>query len=333
MRCALILEALRGVVLLGLLLSAPAAADVFSAADLRLQTDATAGSYVLVARLPRGVDIDAPVHWPQGCVATTRTQRGFGEGTQLSLRARCPGPPAPDWVIRTPWRLDGARLHLALAAPVDLALPPSPEGLEVPFARVEGPPRPWTQVLPAMVWQGVVHIGIGWDHLAFVLCLAMLFPGLKLLGVVTAFTLGHSLSMGLAFFERVSLPLPPVEALIALSVVLLAREALLLRATGAPPAFARALAVVVLFGLVHGLGFASALGSLGISADERWPALLGFNLGVEIGQVAFVGAVLAVLAALRKMHLDAPARSAALYAAGICGAFWTIQRVAGFVTG
>jgi hypothetical protein len=139
--------------------------------------------------------------------------------------------------------------------------------------------------------------------------------------------------MGLAFFERVSLPLPPVEALIALSVVLLAREALLLRASGAPPAFARTLALVVLFGLVHGLGFASALGSLGVSVDERWPALLGFNLGVELGQVAFVGALLAVLAALRRVRLDAPARSAALHAAGIFGAFWTIERVAGFVTG
>jgi hypothetical protein len=329
----LILDLLRRTVLLGLLLSAPAAADVFSTAELRLQTDATAGSYVLVARLPRGVDSNAPVHWPPGCVATTRSQRGFGEGTQLTLRALCSGPPAPDWVIRTPWRLDGARLQLALAAPLEFALPPSPEGLEVPFARVDGPPRPWTQVLPAMVWQGVVHIGIGWDHLAFVLCLAMLFPGLQLLGVVTAFTLGHSLSMGLAFFERVSLPLLPVEALIALSVVLLAREALLQRATGAPPAFNRAPAVVVLFGLVHGLGFASALGGLGVSVGERWPALLGFNLGVELGQVAFVGALIAVLAALRSIRLDAPARSAALYVAGICGAFWTIERVVGFVSG
>jgi hypothetical protein len=91
--------------------------------------------------------------------------------------------------------------------------------------------------------------------------------------------------------------------------------------------------VVVLFGLVHGLGFASALGGLGVSVGERWPALLGFNLGVELGQVAFVGALIAVLAALRSIRLDAPARSAALYVAGICGAFWTIERVVGFVSG
>ncbi len=325
------IEAARRALLLLLLLAAPAAADVFSLAELRLQPDAAGDGYALVARLPRTVDLDAPVRWPPGCAQTARTQRGFGEGVQLTLRARCGAPVEPDAVIRTPWRVDGARLTLALEAPVEMALPPSPDGLVVPFGAVERPPRPWSALLPAMLWQGVVHIGIGWDHLAFVFCLAMLFRGLRLLAVVTAFTLGHSLSMGLAFFERVSLPLPPVEALIALSVLLLAREALRARADGSASTLGRALAVVVLFGLVHGLGFASALGALGVVEAERWPALLGFNLGVELGQVAFVAVVLALMAMLRTLRVEAIARAAALYAVGICGAFWTIERVVGFV--
>jgi hypothetical protein len=326
-------DAARRVLLLLLLLAAPAVADEFSVAELRLQADAMAGGYVLVARLPRTVDVDAALRWPPGCVETTRSRRGFGEGVQLTLRARCASAHAAGWHIHTPWRVDGARLHLALDAPVEFALAPAADGLVVPFAAPASAAQPWSRLLPAMLWQGVVHIGIGWDHLAFVFCLAMMFPGLRLLGVVTAFTLGHSLSMGLAFFGRVSLPLPPVEALIALSVVLLAREALLARRGDPPRAFGRELVVVVLFGLVHGLGFASALGALGVGPSDRWPALLGFNLGVELGQLAFVALVLVLLSALRRARVEAPARSLALYAAGSVGAFWTIERVAGFASG
>ena len=88
--------------------------------------------------------------------------------------------------------------------------------------------------------------------------------------------------------------------------------------------------VVTTFGLVHGLGFASALGELGISGGERWPALLFFNLGGELGQVAFVAAVLAVFAVLRRLSLDGAARRLALNTAGIAGGFWLLERVAGF---
>ncbi len=324
-------DAARRVLLVLLLLAAPAAADEFSVAELRLQADAMAGGYVLVARLPRAVDLDAALRWPPGCVEMTRSRRGFGEGVQLTLRARCASEHAAGWHIHTPWRIDGARLHLALDAPVEFALAPAADGLVVPFVPPEAVARPWSTLLPILLWQGVVHIGIGWDHLAFVFCLAMLFPGLRLLGVVTAFTLGHSLSMGLAFFGRVSLPLSPVEALIALSVVLLAREALQARRPDAAARpFARTLVVVLLFGLVHGLGFASVLAELGVGAGERWPALIGFNLGVELGQVAFVFAVLALFAALRAVRVDAAARNVLLHAVGICGAFWTIERVVGF---
>jgi hypothetical protein len=209
-------------------------------------------------------------------------------------------------------------------------LRPSASGLDIPFRTVRSTDRSWTELAPEMLWQGMLHIWLGWDHLAFVLCLCMLARGLELLALVTAFTLGHSLSLGLAFFEVVSIPVAPTEALIALSIVLVAREGLLARTESQRiGSVSRAALVVVVFGLVHGLGFASALGELGISPGERWPALLFFNLGVEIGQLVFVTALLTLGVALRPA-VAATARVAALYAAGIVGSFWLVERVAGY---
>ncbi len=125
--------------------------------------------------------------------------------------------------------------------------------------------------------------------------------------------------------------MPPTEAVIALSIVLVAREALI-AGPGAPDrhSLARMTAIVTGFGLVHGLGFASALQQLGIADGERWPALVFFNLGVELGQLVFVAAVVGVTAALGRISLDGAARRLALHAAGIVGGFWLVERVAGF---
>jgi len=159
----------------------------------------------------------------------------------------------------------------------------------------------------------------------------MLAAGVRLLAPVTAFTLGHSLSMGLAFFEVANIPVPTTEALIALSIVLVAREGLLARtATERDSSLSRAAVMVVVFGLVHRLGFASALGELGVSPAERWPALLFFNLGVEIGQIVFVAALLALGFALKPTSFAATARAVALYGAGTVGSFWLVERVAGY---
>jgi hypothetical protein len=182
---------------------------------------------------------------------------------------------------------------------------------------------------------GVTHILGGLDHLAFVLCLCLLTGGTSLLLLVTAFTLGHSISLALSFLGVVAVPAPPVEATIALSIAFMAREALLTRRDSADAARSqvRYMAVVVSFGLLHGLGFASVLGELGVSAGERITGLIFFNIGVEIGQLMFVSIVLALLWVARHARFDSPLRTAVLYGVGTLGMFWTYERVAGFVVG
>lgn len=315
-----------------LLLAGPVTADVFRSGELRLQAGEAPGAFELVANLPSSAARATAIEWPSGCRQTDLRVQALGDGrTLLHYRAACDRAPGLRDLIRTPWQVDAARLDHDLAGtPSSATLTPSAGGLVIPFRTAAGADRSWTELAPEMLWQGMLHIWLGWDHLAFVLCLCMLARGLKLLALVTAFTLGHSLSLGLAFFEVVSIPVAPTEALIALSIVLVAREGLL-GSTGEPRtgSASRTALVVVVFGLVHGLGFASALGELGISAGERWPALLFFNLGVEIGQVLFVAALLALGIALRPA-LAATARAVALYAAGIVGSFWLVERVAGY---
>jgi hypothetical protein len=315
-----------------LLIAGPAVADVFRFGELRLQPGEAPGTYELVARLPIGTAGATDIEWPVGCRQVDENEVILGDGRMLlHYRAVCERAPDRRDLIQTPWQVDAARLDNDLGGtPTSVTLTPSADGLVIPFQATGGADRSWTKLAPGMLWQGMLHIWLGWDHLAFVLCLCMLARGLKLLALVTAFTLGHSLSLGLAFFEVLRIPVAPTEALIALSIVLVAREGLLARAESQrKQSVSRAALVVVVFGLVHGLGFASALGELGISPGERWPALLFFNLGVEIGQLLFVAALLGIGIALRPAVV-ATARSVALYGVGIVGSFWLVERVAGY---
>ena len=180
---------------------------------------------------------------------------------------------------------------------------------------------------------GVEHILYGIDHLLFVLALLMLISNWRtLLGTVTAFTIAHSVTLGLATLGFVHVPGAPVEAVIALSIVLVAAEAVHVRG-GHRGLTARSPWVVAFaFGLLHGFGFAGALAEVGLPTTSIPLALLTFNIGVEAGQLLFVAAVL-VLYALGKPERDAlPEWLCRLpaYAVGSLAAFWTIERVAGF---
>lgn len=177
--------------------------------------------------------------------------------------------------------------------------------------------------------QGVFHIWAGWDHLAFLLCLCLLASGRQLIGLVTAFTVGHSISLALVFYQLVNIPAPPVEIAIALSIAFMAREAL--HATGVitnPNVLNRHLVVVLLFGFVHGLGFGGALDEFAVAPHGAGhiSSLLFFNLGIELGELVFVGLVTALMAGLRTISLWQPVRTAALYSTGAAGAFWMVQR-------
>jgi len=168
---------------------------------------------------------------------------------------------------------------------------------------------------------GAEHVLGGLDHLAFVVGLLLLLRSQRrLVLTITAFTLAHSLTLALAVLDVVSLPRAPVEATIAASVVLVAREALHDKATATRRA---PWAVALLFGLVHGLGFAGALRDAGLPSEAvAWP-LIWFNVGVEIGQL---GVVVLVVTLQRIGGRRRRARVMAAYAIGALGALWLFQR-------
>lgn len=179
----------------------------------------------------------------------------------------------------------------------------------------------------ALAWlrTGTEHILLGFDHLAFLFGLMLVVASRRtLIATITAFTLAHSVTLGLATLGWLRLPSVAVEATIAASVVLVAREAL----HDGPTLTRRApWAVALLFGLVHGLGFASALGALGLPERGLGFKLLWFNLGVELGQLAVVVLVLAgAELARRVLRETGSVRRLAAYAIGALGAFWLIER-------
>ncbi len=175
---------------------------------------------------------------------------------------------------------------------------------------------------------GIEHLLTGWDHLAFVLGLCLLVAGWRrLLGTITAFTFGHSLTLSAAALGFVRVPPAPVEALIALSILTLAIE---LARPQRSALGERPWLMAAGFGLLHGLGFAGALAQAGLPHNEIPLALCAFNLGIEAGQLAFVGAVLVGVALLARVRPRLPAWSAAAptYAIGVLAAYWTFERLA-----
>jgi len=180
---------------------------------------------------------------------------------------------------------------------------------------------------------GIEHILLGIDHLLFVLALTLLVVGWKrLAGTITAFTVAHSITLAAATLGFVHVPGPPVEACIALSIVFVAAE-IIRGHQGRPGLTARAPWVVAFtFGLLHGLGFAGALSAVGLPPQAIPLALLFFNVGVELGQLAFIAVVLALGAAARRLPIRVPDWSWRVvpYAIGSIAMFWVIQRTAAF---
>lgn len=182
---------------------------------------------------------------------------------------------------------------------------------------------------------GVEHILGGVDHLLFVLALLLIVRGGgRIVATVTAFTVAHSITLVLATLGWVSVPGPPVEAIIALSIVFVAAE-VVHGLKGRRGLTARAPWVVAFsFGLLHGFGFAGALAEVGLPDNAIPVALLMFNVGVELGQLLFVAAVLALGHLLGRMAIrSGPGlEAAAAYGIGAVAAFWAIERVASFWT-
>jgi len=180
---------------------------------------------------------------------------------------------------------------------------------------------------------GVEHILGGIDHLLFVLALLILVTGKrKLLWTITAFTVAHSITLALATLGMVHVPVPPVEAVIALSIVFVTTEIVHSRQGRSGITERWPWSVAFIFGLLHGFGFASALSEVGLPQSSIPMALLTFNVGVEIGQLVFVAAVLAVLWCGRKTRITPPAWAWRIppYVIGSLAAYWMIERTVGF---
>jgi len=177
---------------------------------------------------------------------------------------------------------------------------------------------------------GFEHILLGVDHLLFVLGLLLIVADRwMLLKTVTSFTLAHSITLAVATLGFASAPLPPLNVAIALSILFLGPE--IVRRWRGQTSFTirHPWVVAFAFGLLHGFGFASGLTTMGLPQAEIPLALLLFNVGVEIGQVCFVGLILALEQAFRILEIRWPRLVEALpgYTVGSLGAYWTIQRL------
>ena len=215
--------------------------------------------------------------------------------------------------------------HLRILGPAEYewTIPATPE----PFA-----------VAVEYTQHGVVHIWIGADHLLFVACLLFIArTPRRLLLTITGFTLAHSVTLALSVLDVVRLPTPPVEAVIALSVVFLALE--IARGDTRSLTHRMPLVVSVAFGLLHGFGFATVLREVGLPQSDLPIALLFFNIGVEVGQLLFVAALFVGYGVLRFLWRrwgranafgDARLAATAGYVIGTVASYWVIDRVVGF---
>ena len=299
-----------------------------------------------VDNLPQNAVPTQAVSLPDGCEILSRQQSSPGYLPSVEFELNC--APGTQGLIATQWGRDGGRVVLQYldGSSNSLMLTGSRAGISVHLPDWNEDIEARSLASSALLYLvlGTEHVLIGWDHLAFVFCLAMLATGVSLVWLITAFTVGHSISLALSYLGLVNIPITPVEAVIALSVVFMAREVFFTRdsrlclltkdAQQLHDSSAHSqrwrMAVTAMFGLIHGLGFASVLGDLGVSASDTVVALAFFNIGVEVGQILFVCAVLLTLSLVRRvMNMELQLIRAATFSVGGLGVFWTLQRVLG----
>ncbi|WP_421381643.1 HupE/UreJ family protein [Bacillus salacetis] len=171
---------------------------------------------------------------------------------------------------------------------------------------------------------GIHHILTGYDHLLFLLVLLLRKQTVKnIIGVVTAFTVGHSITIALGLLDIINLPSQLVESIIALSIVYVAIENIFKKEVSHRWILAGG------FGLIHGLGFAGLLQEVDIPKGEFAASLLGFNLGIEVMQLALVAVVLPIIIYLQKQKFNTKFIYSTSLLVAIVGAFWLVQRVFG----
>ena len=295
--------------------------------ELRETSD---GRFALLWKKPAGGEVEiqiAPVV-PQGCALETPDRQPLSPGAVLVRGTlRCEGGLAgktltvaglettvTDVLVRI-HRADG-RLESHMLRP---AAPSVTLGAATTSAQRAG----------AYLRLGVEHILMGVDHLLFVLGLLLLVSNRwMLVKTITSFTVAHSITLAIATLGYASAPLPPLNAAIALSILFLGPEIVRVWRGETSLTIRHPWVVAFAFGLLHGFGFASGLSAMGLPRAEIPLALLLFNVGVELGQIAFVLLVLGLERSFRTLEIRWPRLVEALpgYTVGSLGAYWTIQR-------
>jgi hypothetical protein len=313
-------------------------ADEFKPGYLQL-TQLDRETYDVLWKVPaidESTTLKAKPQFPDGTEALTEVRSTFSRGVTVQR-----------WRIRVPDGLDGKAILFSqlsetridvLARLVRLDGTVQLERILPVHPSFVGRPSPGRlEVVTTYTILGIEHILSGIDHLLFVLALVLLVQGSRrLLITITAFTAAHSLTLAGATLGWVQVPGPPVEASIALSIVFVASEIVHRRQGRYSVTQHYPWVVALTFGLLHGFGFAGALAQVGLPQSSIAIALLFFNVGVEIGQVLFVGAVLAVIAAGwrvgHRLRLSQPAWiwRIAPYAIGALASFWLVERIAAF---
>jgi hypothetical protein len=282
---------------------------------------------VVDARVPPIADAGAVL--PAGCVPLPSRA---GSWVAAGFVFECEEPLTLDDVLRLPWPLAGVVVVARWGDGSEASAYFRGDGESVPLRlselRAGAGSRGWLAARYLVL--GGEHILFGIDHLLFVLGLLMLVRGTRaLVWTITAFTVAHSVTLGAAVLGYLPLGRAPVEAAIALSIVLLAREIVAGRRGHVHLVHRRPWLVAFAFGLLHGLGFAGALGEIGLRSADVPLALLFFNVGVEAGQLAFVAALLGIrrLAGERALGAVPKLEPALGYALGALATLWLFERL------
>lgn len=292
------------------------------------------GTYDLISKVPESLAgfITTPV-LPSRCqlLGNPRGERGV---YQVRFQFQCETPLTAEDNLLLPWQREGALLTVEWADQEPVTRLASRKGDVIEVNLVDylaGSGSVWGAA-SRYTLLGFEHILAGLDHLLFVLALMIVVrDGWLLVKTITAFTVAHSITLGLATLGYVSLPPAPVEAAIALSIVFLCVE-IVHRARGRISLTYRYPWIVAFaFGLLHGLGFAGALTEIGLPPPEIPVALLFFNVGVELGQLTFVFAILTAIKMVDVLGARIPRRAelGPAYLVGTLAMYWTLERSAG----
>jgi len=252
--------------------------------------------------------------WPDACQADPNVVRCGEQGMRGTLAMEGVGKRYSAVLVKVFWVDGQSRVYTLTAGQPTVQLYGSADDN-----------RGMGEIAWAYTILGIEHILTGLDHLMFVISLLFLVGfNRRLVATITAFTLAHSLTLALSALGWLTLRSPPVEATIALSILLVAGEALHNKPTLSRrwPAL-----VAFLFGLVHGLGFAGALKDIGLPQNHLLVALLTFNVGVELGQLLVVAVAYPIYRVVASRPKFAAARTPALYAIGSVAAYWSIGRI------